>query len=140
MAYNIKKEKERFSTFQQESWFVPLISKDMLSHMNDEREMYRRALVKLNALNAKASYLYIFEEPVAHYRNEEWKCPEKMYLVARQIGGEVIAYKEGERSEVFSGFPLMERLDVTRRMTVIMLQPFFAFFQENAIWDSGDRN
>lgn len=104
MAYNIKKEKERFSTFQQESWFVPLISKDMLSHMNDEREMYRRALVKLNALNAKASYLYIFEKPVAHYRNEEWKCPEKMYLVARQIGGEVIAYKEGERSEVFSGF------------------------------------
>ena len=70
MAYNIKKEKERFSTFQQESWFVPLISKDMLSHMNDEREMYRRALVKLNALNAKASYLYIFEKPVAHYRNE----------------------------------------------------------------------
>ena len=104
MAYNIKKEKERFSTFQQESWFVPLISKDMLSHMNDEREMYRRALVKLNALNAKASYLYIFEKPVAHYRNDEWKCPEKMYLVARQIGGEVIAYKEGERSEVFSGF------------------------------------
>lgn len=25
-------------------------------------------------------------------------------MVARQIGGEVIAYKEGERSEVFSGF------------------------------------
>ena len=54
-------------------------------------------------LNAKASYLYIFEEPVAHYRNEEWKCPEKMYLAARQIGGEVIAYKERERPEVFSG-------------------------------------
>ena len=100
IAYIIKREKEHFSTFQQESWFVPLISKDMLCHMNDEQEMYRRALVKLNALNAKASYLYIFKEPIAHYRNEEWKCPDKMYLAAYQMGEEIISYKEDERPEV----------------------------------------
>lgn len=68
--------------------------------MNDEQEMYRRALVKLNALNAKASYLYIFKEPIAHYRNEEWKCPDKMYLAAYQMGEEIISYKEDERPEV----------------------------------------
>ena len=79
---------------------MPLISKDMLCHMNDEQEMYRRALVKLNALNAKASYLYIFKEPIAHYRNEEWKCPDKMYLAAYQMGEEIISYKEDERPEV----------------------------------------
>lgn len=45
LAYIIKGEKDYFSTFQQESWFVPLISKDMLCHMDDEQEMYRRALV-----------------------------------------------------------------------------------------------
>lgn len=45
LAYIIKGEKDCFSTFQQESWFVPLISKDMLCHMDDEQEMYRRALV-----------------------------------------------------------------------------------------------
>lgn len=100
VAYNIKSEKEHFSTFQQESWFVPLISKDMLCHMNNEQEMYRCALVKLNALNAKASYLYIFKEPIAHYRDEEWKCPDKMYLAAYQMGEEIISYKEGERPEV----------------------------------------
>ena len=99
-AYIIKGEKEHFSTFQQESWFVPLISKDMLCHMDDEQEMYRRALVKLNALNAKASYLYVFEEPIAHYRDDEWKCPEKMYLAAYQMGEEIISYKENERPEV----------------------------------------
>ena len=100
IAYIIKREKEHFRTFQQESWFVPLISKDMLCHMNDEQEMYRRALVKLNALNAKASYLYVFKEPIAHYRNEEWKCPDKMYLAAYQMGEEIISYKEDERPEV----------------------------------------
>ena len=99
-AYIIKGEKEHFSTFQQESWFVPLISKDMLCHMNDEQEMYRRALVKLNTLNAKASYLYIFKEPIAHYRDEDWKCPDKMYLAAYQMGEEIISYKEDERPEL----------------------------------------
>ena len=99
-AYIIKGEKEHFSTFQQESWFVPLISKDMLCHMNDEQEMYRRALVKLNALNAKASYLYIFKEPIAHYRDEDWKCLDKMYLAAYQMGEEIISYKEDERPEL----------------------------------------
>ena len=99
-AYIIKGEKEHFSTFQQESWFVPLISKDMLCHMNDEQEMYRRALVKLNALNAKASYLYIFKEPIAHYRDEDWKCPDKMYLAAYQMCEEIISYKEDERPEL----------------------------------------
>lgn len=79
LAYIIKGEKDYFSTFQQESWFVPLISKDMLCHMDDEQEMYRRALVKLHALKAEASYLYIFKEPIAHFRNEEWHCPERMY-------------------------------------------------------------
>lgn len=104
MAYSIKSEKEHFSIFQQESWFVPLISKDMLCHMNDEQEMYRRALVKLNALSAKASYLYIFKEPVAHYRDEEWKCPDKMYLAAYQIGQQIISYKENERPEVSTDY------------------------------------
>lgn len=104
VAYNIKSEKEHFSTFQQESWFVPLISKDMLCHMNDEQEMYKRALVKLNALSAKASYLYIFKEPVAHYRDEEWKCPDKMYLAAYQIGQQIISYKENERPEVSTDY------------------------------------
>ena len=100
IAYIIKREKEHFSTFQQESWFVPLISKDMLCHMDDEQEMYRRALVKLHALKAEASYLYIFKEPIAHFRNEEWHCPERMYLAAYQSGEQIISFKEDERPEV----------------------------------------
>ena len=100
LAHIIKGEKDHFSTFQQESWFVPLISKDMLCHMDDERELYRRALVKLHALKAEASYLYIFEKPIAHFRNEEWHCPEKMYLTAYQSGEQIISFKENERPEV----------------------------------------
>ena len=91
LSHIIKREKEKFSTFQQESWFVPLISRDMLCHMDDEREFYRRSLVKLQALGAEASYFYIFEHPTAHFRNEEWHCPKRMYLTAYQSGEDIIA-------------------------------------------------
>ena len=66
LSHIIKREKEKFSTFQQESWFVPLISRDMLCHMDDEWEFYRRSLVKLQVLG-EASYFYIFEHPTAHF-------------------------------------------------------------------------
>ena len=32
--------------------------------------------------------------------SEEWKCPDKMYLAAYQMGEEIISYKEDERPEV----------------------------------------
>lgn len=104
LSHIIKREKEKFSTFQQESWFVPLISRDMLCHMDDEREFYRRSLVKLQALGAEASYFYIFEHPTAHFRNEEWHCPKRMYLTAYQSGEDIIAYEEDKRPEVVTTF------------------------------------
>ena len=104
LSHIIKREKEKFSTFQQESWFVPLISRDMLCHMDDEREFYRRLLVKLQALGAEASYFYIFEHPTAHFRNEEWHCPKRMYLTAYQSGEDIIAYEEDKRPEVVTTF------------------------------------
>lgn len=83
---------------------MPLISRDMLCHMDDEREFYRRSLVKLQALGAEASYFYIFEHPTAHFRNEEWHCPKRMYLTAYQSGEDIIAYEEDKRPEVVTTF------------------------------------
>ena len=50
------------------------------------------ALAKLSAMRVKSSYLYVFEEPVRHVKNEKWNCPDKMYLAACQVGDEVEAF------------------------------------------------
>lgn len=97
MVHIIKTDKDRFSMFQQESWFLPMISRDMMSHIEDEKEFYRAAMLKLGALKSRNSYLYVFEEPVCHRKGEAWHCPEKMYLVAAQEGGSVTAYEAGAR-------------------------------------------
>ena len=116
LAYMVRSEKDRFSTFQQESWFLPLISRDMLCQMDSEMGLYKNALIKLQALDAKNSFLYIFEEPCVHRPGDTWKCPEKMYLAAIQEGKEVRAFEEGGRPWISAEHPhSQETLHLTRR-------------------------
>lgn len=53
MAAFLLREQEKAVKYQQESWFLPLISRDMICHMEDEQEIYRRALIKFAPLEAK---------------------------------------------------------------------------------------
>lgn len=95
-GYMVKRSNDKYATYQQETWFLPLISRDMMNHIDDEREFYRRAMVKLSALKAKNSYLYLFREPVMHPRHEQWKWPGKMYFAAYQEGDSIQAFYEDE--------------------------------------------
>ncbi len=92
----IKADKDRFSMFLQESRFLPMISRDMMSHIENDKEFYRAAMQKLGALKARNSYLYIFKEPIRHRRGDVWRCPEELYLVASQEGETVTSYGEHE--------------------------------------------
>lgn len=91
-GHMVKHSNEKYATYQQETWFLPLISRDMMNHIDDEKEFYRRAMVKLSALKAKNSYLYLFKEPVVHPRHEQWKRPKEMYFAAYQEGDNIRAF------------------------------------------------
>lgn len=95
-GYMVKHSNEKYATYQQETWFLPLISRDMMNHIDDEREFYRRAMVKLSALKARNSYLYLFKEPVVHRPGEQWKWPGEMYFAAYQEGNNIQAFCEDE--------------------------------------------
>lgn len=97
MAAFLLREQEKAVKYQQESWFLPLISRDMICHMEDEQEIYRRALIKFAPLEAKKSWLYIFPQPVIHQQEDNWSCPDVMYLAAMQEGNNVISFPAKER-------------------------------------------
>lgn len=96
----IKDNAETYTLYQQETWFLPLISRDMIAQMEDEKEFYAAAMKKLSALKAKNTFLYIFEEPLCHRAGDEWTCPDKMYLAACQLGREVISFGKEERPQL----------------------------------------
>lgn len=100
-AYIYKKAKDALAEYESTSWFMSLISRDMANHVSDEKEMFRNAMIKLKTLNIGNSYLYTFERSIEHTGDEEWACPDKMYLAAYMtIDGEVVAYEPEERPEV----------------------------------------
>ena len=89
MAQISKDGIDKYNTFQQETWFVPLISRDMMNHISNTAEFYSKAMTKLCALGAKSSYLFIFKEPIKHLETEDWICPDEMYLAACHTGTEI---------------------------------------------------
>lgn len=96
-SHMCKSTNDRYDTYEKETWFLPLISRDMMDNIDDEAEFYRNGMLKLCALKARSSYLYIFERPIAHRAMEPWARPEKMYLAASQEGSEIRSYLESER-------------------------------------------
>lgn len=101
-CYMVRREKNHMEDFIQQSCFLPLISRDMLSTIEDEQELYKSALIKLSALQAASSYLYILKEPIAHYKNENWICPDELYLAAFQEGNKVCSFEKGKRPKILA--------------------------------------
>ncbi|MDD3254066.1 MAG: GGDEF domain-containing protein [Lachnospiraceae bacterium] len=97
LAYTLKKGSQNYAVFQNEASFLPLISRDMMNHIEDEKEFFHFAMTKLPALHCKSAYLYLFEEPIVHKKQEPWICPQNMYLAAFHIGDQITSFAENER-------------------------------------------
>ncbi|MBQ8304977.1 MAG: GGDEF domain-containing protein [Blautia sp.] len=93
----LNKVQTDYQNFQQESWFLPMISHEMISSLHNEKLFYASTMNKLSALGLRNSYLFLFEEPISHPRGKEWVCPDTMYLAAYHVGDKVISYDAKDR-------------------------------------------
>ena len=96
----IKLNKDDLDDFQQDTMFIPLISRDMMNHIGNEVEFYKAPMMILSAMRSRSSYLYILENPVQHKYGQEWQCPEKMYLVSYHEGRTVVSYEPDLRPTI----------------------------------------
>ena len=82
---------------EQDTMFVPLISRDMLGHIDDECAFYRAPMYILNVLRVKSAYLYMLDYPQKHQYGEKWKCPTKLNLVSYLENGNSYAFDKDKR-------------------------------------------
>ena len=111
-CYMVRREKNHMEDFLHKSCFLPLISRDMLSSIESEQELYRKALIKLASLDAASSYIYILKEPVAHYKGEKWSCPDELYLAAYQEGTDIYSFEKEDRPRLYANIFNKSRLKV----------------------------
>lgn len=93
----VKLNNDLLSNFQQDSMCMPVISREMMSQMENEEEFYRAPMLVLSAMRSKSSYLYLLEKPVSHEYGEVWKTPKKLYLASYHKGKKIVSYKPQER-------------------------------------------
>lgn len=93
----LKKSQERYDNYIQETCFLPLISREMMEHVDNEQEFFRIAVDRISSFRLKKCYIYLFDAPVRNRKTDTWKCPDKLYLAAYQSDKKVISYKPEDR-------------------------------------------
>jgi diguanylate cyclase (GGDEF)-like protein len=81
--------------FQQKSWFLPYLFRDLCDHMNDEKQFLQRIMEDLQQISNGNLFLLLTETPI--HRQDE---ASSLYLAASLRDGEVTAYTPGERTEI----------------------------------------
>lgn len=115
----ITRNNNREDRAEQDTMFVPLISRDMISHIDDEIEFYKAPMHILSVLRAKSAYLYMLDYPRIHEYGAEWECPGHLSLVSSLVDGECVAYEKDirplitQKEGIFSNFAEDRRRMVT---------------------------
>jgi len=109
--------------YEQDTMFIPLISRDMISYIDDEKEFYKAPMYILNVLRVKSAYLYMFDYPSKHIYGQKWRCPDGLYLVSYLENGESVAFEKEDRPYISKKTGMVANFadDRKRMMTVLNL-------------------
>lgn len=77
-----KQNVDDMTKYQSDTMFMPYISLEMMSHIEDVKDFYKSAMSMLSAMEVPSSYIFTSEHVMRHSKEDEWKLPEKLYLMA----------------------------------------------------------
>jgi len=109
-AANINSLNESIEEFQNDNMYMPLISRDMMNHMNSEEEFYRAPLKTLAYSRVRSAYIVITEKPIQNRINKPWEVPKKMYLASMFDGENYIGYRPEDRPVIRKGEGLLKNI------------------------------
>lgn len=94
-----KKATDNLFDFENDSWFMSMITRDMANHVISEKEMYSNAMRKLRKLKLGDTYVFTFKNPIVYDAKDEWVCPKELFLsaYASSDGKQIEAYDKEER-------------------------------------------
>ena len=94
---------ERYEDYEQNTMYLPLISRDMMNHMGVDEDFYKTPLRILSHYDVKSAYLVTTEKPIQNRNNKQWKLPKKLYLASYFDGENIVGYKQSERPVITVG-------------------------------------
>ncbi len=125
----LKRHDEEEGRYEQDTMFIPLISRDMLSNMDDEVAFYEAPMKILKVLHAKSAYLYILEKPLEHRYGEKWDCPQRLRLASYFEDDKIISYSKEERPVITREAGMASHFEVQRDRIITGFNLFQGMYQ-----------
>lgn len=108
----IRKNKNGINHVKESTMMIPLISRDMMNHMNNEVEFFKAPMKILARYGAASSYLLVTDKPIKNKINRPWELPKKMYLAAYHDANRTYAYRSADRPVIKAGEGLLRSMQI----------------------------
>ena len=86
--------------YSRKAWLGPLQVREMVKHGCRENEVYLEAIKGMQRQNMSSSYIFLFDNPVIYQQEDEWRCPDCLWLVAYHKGKDVFVYEKSRRPKI----------------------------------------
>lgn len=103
---------DELKKFQHKAWLGPFLLRDLMLEADDEQGFYGKVVQILHNMGSKSSYIYTLKKPVLHHDGDDWKCPSRIYMAARQVGDLVESYEKKERPTVSKKNSMIQNMDM----------------------------
>jgi len=120
----ITRNNAREDRTEQDTMFVPLISRDMITNIDNEMEFYKAPMYILSVLRVKSAYLYMLDYPRTHEYGQEWDCPGYLSLVSSLEDGKCMAYEKDIRPIISQKEGIFDNIKDERRRMLAVLNLF----------------
>lgn len=125
----LKRHEDEEGKYEQDTMFIPLISKEMLYKMNDETAFYEAPMKILKGLHAKSAYLYVLENPQEHRYGGKWECYERLQLASYLEGDKIVSYDSKDRPIVTNEAGMAAHFDSQRERIITGFNLFQGRYQ-----------
>ena len=98
-GFTYKNATDSLYEFENDAWFMSMMVRDMVNHVNSEKEMFRNTIRRFKNLKMGDTYVYTTKEPVIVNADEDWVPPDTLYLSAYTSadGAHFESYDRNER-------------------------------------------
>ncbi|MBD5465944.1 MAG: GGDEF domain-containing protein [Lachnospiraceae bacterium] len=95
-----QRKEDEHVLFRRKSLMEPLFERSILECIDDEKEVYYQTALQLQKRNVPRAYLYVFDQPIEHRKENEWKLPARMYLASYCEDNNAMSFVQNERPVV----------------------------------------
>ena len=98
-----------------------ILARDLLIFDNDTEQSYAELVRNLIMLEVTDSYLYIFEEPIKHRKEDKWELPENILLKAYSWNDEIHAVsRTQQRIKTADMFKIPQLCERYQRLYIVI--------------------